>query len=197
MGVKLAAGQVDQLGRFLDQLLAWNKKVNLTSITDPMQAVEGHLVDSLAAVPEVRGAASVLDLGAGGGFPSIPLAVALPETRFVLVDAVGKKVGFLKAAIASLGLKNTQALHVRAEGRPEKEKLPVSAVAICRAFMPLPDWLALAPAYVEPGGKIVSMLGPEATLPSPLPEGLAVLSERSYELPRSKAARRVVVFGRR
>jgi 16S rRNA (guanine527-N7)-methyltransferase len=194
VGVELTPAQLDQLGRFLDQLLVWNKKVNLTAISDPLQAVEGHLVDSLAAVPEVRGVPSILDLGAGGGFPSIPLAVVLPESRFVLADAVGKKVGFLKAAIAGLGLKNAQAVHVRAEGDPQKEKLPVCRLAICRAFMPLPEWLKLAPAYVEEGGSIVAMLGPEATIPSPLPEGLSLVSERSYSLPASKASRRIVVF---
>lgn len=192
MGVELTPGQLDQLGRFLDQLLLWNKKVNLTAITDPVQAVEGHLVDSLAAVPEVRGVASILDLGAGGGFPSIPLAVALSDSRFVLADAVGKKVGFLKAAIAGIGLKNAQAVHVRAEGDPQKEKLPVSQVVICRAFMPLPEWLKLSPAYTA--DRIVSMLGPEAVIPSALPAGLSVLSDRSYTLPVSKASRRIVVF---
>ncbi|MGC4119012.1 MAG: class I SAM-dependent methyltransferase [Myxococcales bacterium] len=151
-------------------------------------------MDSLAAVPEVRGAGSVLDLGAGGGFPSIPLAAALPDSRFVLADAVGKKVGFLKAAIAGIGLKNAQALHVRAEGDPQKEKLPVSDVVICRAFMPLPEWLKLSPVYAKAGGRIVSMLGPEASIPSGLPEGLRVLSDRSYQLPVSKASRRIVVF---
>jgi len=196
VGVELSQAQLDQLGRFLDQLLVWNRKVNLTSITDPVQAVEGHLVDSLAAVPEVRGASRILDLGAGGGFPSIPLAVALPESRFVLADAVGKKVGFLKAAIAGIGLKNAQAVHVRAEGDPEKEKLPASEVVICRAFMPLPEWLRLSPAYVEEGGRIVSMLGPEAVVPEALPEGLSVASDRSYRLPASRASRRIVVFRR-
>ena len=192
VGARLSEEQAEQLGRFLDLLLLWNKKVNLTSIVDPAKAVEAHLVDSLAAVAEVRGARTVLDLGAGGGFPSIPLAVVLPDARFVMVDAVGKKVGFLKAAVASLGLKNATAIHARAEGEPEKEKIPVCEVASCRAFMPLPDWLALAPAYVPPGGRIVAMLGPEAKIPS----GLAVVSERSYELPWSGAFRRIVVFSR-
>ena len=212
VGVALDQGQLEKLGRFLDLLLAWNRKVNLTAIADPLQAVEVHLVDSLAAAPEVRaiglprppplaegaggGARRVLDLGAGGGFPSLPLAVLLPEVEFVLVDAVGKKVGFLKAAIAALGLANARALHARAEGRPEREKIPVCPSAICRAFLPLPQWLALAPAYVAPGGRVIAMLGPEAAIPAPLPAGLDLASERAYRLPRSGAERRVAVFTR-
>jgi 16S rRNA (guanine527-N7)-methyltransferase len=91
-------------------------------------------------------------------------------------------------------LKNAQAIHARAEGHPDQEKIPVCRTAICRAFMPLPEWLALAPKYVEQGGAIVSLLGPEARIPSPLPEGLALVSERAYLLPRSKASRRIAVF---
>lgn len=196
VGVELTENSALTLGRFLDLLLTWNRKVNLTAITDPREAIEGHLVDSLAAAPEVRGAATVLDLGAGGGFPSIPLAVAVPETRFVLADTVGKKVGFLKAAIAGLGLPNARAIHARAEGAPAKEGLPICAVAICRAFMPLPEWLALAPAYVEAGGRIVAMLGPEAEIPTALPAGVRFAGERAYRLPRSGAARRVATFSR-
>ena len=194
VGVEVSLEQSARLGAFLDLLLTWNRKVNLTSITDPVEAVESHLVDSLAAVPEVRAAKTVVDLGAGGGFPSIPLALVLPEVRFVLVDAVGKKVGFLKAAAAQLGVSNVRAVHARAVGNPEVEGIPRSEVAICRAFLPLPEWLALAPSYLEPGGSIVAMLGPEALIPEPLPAGMSLASERSYSLPRSGAARRIATF---
>lgn len=194
VGIALAPEESERLGRFLDTLLTWNKKVNLTAITDPLQAVEGHLVDSIAAVPDVEGAGTVLDLGAGGGFPSIPLAVIRPQIRFVLVDAVGKKVGFLKAAIAGIGIKNAQAIHARAEGKPADEKIPIADAVICRAFMPLPEYLALAAHYVAPGGRVVAMLGPEAAIPEVLPVGMRLEGERRYQLPRSKAWRRVATF---
>jgi len=196
VGVPLEEEAADRLVGLLQMLLAWNKKVNLTAVTDPEAALELHLVDSLAAAPEVRGARSVLDLGAGGGFPSLPLAVAIPEAQFTLVDAVGKKVGFLKAAIAQLQLGNARAVHARAEGNPHKEQLPICEVAICRAFMPLPEWLALAPSYVESGGRVVAMLGPEAAIPDALPPGLVLGGERRYRLPRSGAERRVAWFAR-
>lgn len=196
VGAGLSDLQVETLLKLVDLLLAWNRKVNLTALVDPMEALEGHVVDSLAVAQEVRGAPSLLDLGAGGGFPSLPLAVVLPQTRFVLVDAVGKKVGFLKAAIAALGLTNARAIHGRAEGRPEREGIPRAAIVVSRAFLPLPQWLALAPAYVEPGGTVLAMLGPEAQPPAVLPPGLRAGPERSYRLPRSGAQRRVASFHR-
>lgn len=189
-----------KLYRLMGELLKWNAKVNLTAITVPEEVLEKHFLDSLAVLPEVRGAASLMDLGAGAGFPGLPLKIALPSLAVTLVDAVGKKVGFLKATIAALGLKDARGLHVRAEGNPEKEKLPRAEVLIARAFMDLPDWLNLAPAYVEPGGRVVAMLGkaqPESELRARAEErSLRLVSFRDYRLPFSGAERQVAVFSK-
>ncbi|HYX12605.1 MAG TPA: RsmG family class I SAM-dependent methyltransferase, partial [Candidatus Acidoferrum sp.] len=79
-------------------LLAWNESINLTAIRDPVAAATAHVVDSLSAVPLLRreGVRAFLDLGSGGGFPGIPLAVALPADRAVLVESIGKKARFLE-----------------------------------------------------------------------------------------------------
>src|SRR5688572_25375968 len=123
----------------MNELLEWNAKVNLTAITEHAEVLEKHFLDSLAVLPEVEGAASLLDLGAGAGFPGLPLKIARPALAMTLVDAVGKKVGFLKATIAALGLKEARGLHARAEGHPEKEGIPRAELLIARAFMDLPD----------------------------------------------------------
>jgi 16S rRNA (guanine527-N7)-methyltransferase len=182
----------------MNELLKWNAKVNLTAITAPEEVLEKHFLDSLAVLPEVEGAASLLDLGAGAGFPGLPLKIARPELSVTLVDAVGKKVGFLKAAIAALGLKDARGLHARAEGKPESEGIPRAEVLIARAFMDLPDWLNLAPAYVLPGGRVVAMLGkawPESELRARAAErNLSLSSSRQYRLPFSGAERQIAVF---
>jgi 16S rRNA (guanine527-N7)-methyltransferase len=182
----------------MNELIKWNAKVNLTAITAPEEVLEKHFLDSLAVLPEVEGAASLLDLGAGAGFPGLPLKIARPALGVTLVDAVGKKVGFLKAAIAALGLKEARGLHARAEGNPEKEGIPRAELLIARAFMDLPDWLDLAPAYVLPGGRVVAMLGkaqPDAELRARAEErGLRFVSARQYRLPFSGAERQVAVF---
>lgn len=195
LGIEVSDEQGEKLLEFQNLLLTWNRKVNLTAITEPSEVVEKHLIDSLAAVQLLGESEQVLDLGAGGGFPAIPLAVMRPDCRFVLVDAVAKKVGFLKAAAAGLGLTNCQAFHSRAEGEPNRERIPVVDVAICRAFMALPQWLSLAPAYVKPGGRILAMLGPEAVREVAV-EGVEELSWRPYELPYSRAKRVLAEYRR-
>jgi len=199
LGITVPSELADRLLVFRDELLKWNKKVNLTAITDPREVLEKHFLDSLAVLPEVEGAASLLDLGAGAGFPGIPLKLARPALSVTLVDAVGKKVAFMKQAIARLGLaQGGRAVHVRAEGDPQGEGLPPADRVICRAFMDVPDWLPLARHYLAPGGQAVAMLGrvPE---PASLDEaahanGLRLVSLRKYALPFSGAERGVAVF---
>ena len=91
LGVELPGPARERLERYADRLLAWNRKVNLTAITDPAGLAEKHLVDSLALVPEVAGAATLLDVGSGAGLPGIPLAIALPSLEVTCCDTVAKK----------------------------------------------------------------------------------------------------------
>lgn len=190
---RLSEPSAERLLTFLDLLLAWNRKVNLTAITDREQAIEAHLVDSLAVAPSLGEAQSALDFGAGGGLPGIPLAIALPGCRFTLVDSVAKKVGFLKAAIAQLGLDNARASHARAQGHPEQEGIAPAEAAVCRAFLAPEAWLALAPAYLVPHGRVLAMLGAQTAIPA-TPAGLEPPSVRAYRLPRSGAVRRVATW---
>nr|WP_227027876.1 16S rRNA (guanine(527)-N(7))-methyltransferase RsmG [Corallococcus soli] len=200
LGVTVGEDVGPRLQRLMAELLKWNAKVNLTAITAPEEVLEKHFLDSLAVLPEVTGATTLLDLGAGAGFPGLPLKLVLPTLGVTLVDAVGKKVAFIKAAAASLGLTGVRGLHARAEGKPETEGIPKAQVLIARAFMDLPDWLALAPAYVEEGGRVVAMLGKpqtDAELAARAGErSLRVVSARSYRLPFSGAERQVAVFAK-
>lgn len=184
LGISLPPGAPELLLSYARELLKWNQKVNLTAITAPDEVVEKHLLDSLAVLPEVQGARSLLDLGAGAGLPGIPLALALPELQVTLVDAVAKKVGFMKHAIAILGLAGrVRAVHARAEGKPDAEGLPRAEVVISRALVEVQGWRALATPYVAPGGRIVAMLGHTADP-----------TARRYTLPLSGDPRAVAVF---
>ncbi len=199
LGIELEARVIQGLFTLRDELLRWNQKVNLTAITDPKEVLEKHFLDSLAVLPEVEGGATLLDLGAGAGFPGIPLKLARPELDLVLVDAVGKKVAFMKHALVRLGISpGGKALHVRAEGEPEREGLALAERVICRAFMDVPDWLALARRYVRPDGRAVAMLGktpPSAELENAATSnGFKLESLRRYQLPWSGAERAVAVF---
>ncbi len=198
VGVDVAAAVQERLWSYAVTLLKWNEKVNLTAITKPSEVVEKHLVDSLAVWHEVVGE-SVLDLGAGAGLPGIPLAIARPELRVTLVDTVGKKVAFMKSAIAGAGLTGrVRAVHARAEGAPQAEGLDRAQVLISRAFMDVGPWLLLAKHYVLPGGRVVAMLGQtpaETQLRQHAQEaGLTLVTRRTYELPFSGDPRGVAVF---
>jgi 16S rRNA (guanine527-N7)-methyltransferase len=193
LGIELEGAVIDKMDKFIDLLLEWNRKVNLTSIRDKEQAIEGHLIDSLAVLPVIDGASSVIDLGAGGGLPSLPLAIVLRDTSFYLVESLQKKVGFLKAAIATLKIPNAQVFRARAQGNPEAEGLPRCAMAISRAFLPLEEWVNLGRNYVVPKGQVVAMLGPEGEAPIELPASIR-RDLRSYQLPYSQAKRRIAVY---
>ena len=197
LGLELPPGAPAKLLRYLEELLRWNAKVNLTAIRGAEEAVELHLLDSLAVLPEVGGARSLLDVGAGGGLPGIPLKIARPQMELALADAVAKKVGFLKAAVAVLGLAGARAMHVRAEGDPEREGLPRAEVVICRAFLDLEQWAVLSRKYVVPGGRAIAMLGkaPAVDLQALAARaGFSAATLRAYALPFSKAERHVAAF---
>ena len=136
MGVTVGEDVPERLHRLMGELLKWNAKVNLTAITAPGEVVEKHFLDSLAVLPEVEGAGSVLDVGAGAGFPGLPLKMARPALAVTMVDAVGKKVGYLKAviAVAGLGLTGTKAVHTRAEGKPEADGAAASGPGDCASL---------------------------------------------------------------
>jgi len=192
MGLNLSPEQLKLLGRHVDLLLKWNKSINLTSITDPDEIVEKHVLDSLAVVP-VLPSGSLLDAGSGAGFPGIPVAIARPELQVSLVDSVHKKVAFLKSALAELRLPNVKAYAVRLEGNPSREELPRVHAAVARAYSAARDWLRLAEQYVLPGGVAICMLGPSDPAPERVGD-LALQQELAYALPYSKAQRRLAIY---
>ena len=198
LGIELSEQAGRQLLAFGEELLRWNRKVNLTAITKPREVVDKHLLDSLAILPEVRGARTLLDLGAGAGFPGIPLKVVLPDLDVLLVEAVAKKVGFMKHALAQLHLAGARALQARAGGEPELEHLPRGEVVVSRALMELPEWARLGSRYLLPGGRLLAMTGqaPAASLVEHLRQEGAFQSVRvrRYALPLSGAQRHVLVL---
>lgn len=144
-------------------LLAWNRAINLTAITDPAKVAVLHVVDSLTAVPVVgvrRGSARLLDLGSGGGYPGIPLAATATDAEVTLVESIGKKARFLEAAVdvARLGARVT-VVGARAETLAaairQGELEPFDAVT-ARAVGSLADLVALAFPLLVDGGRLVA-----------------------------------------
>lgn len=203
IGVALADEQQRQLLWFLDELLRWNRRVNLTAITARDEALEKHLVDSLTLLPLLGGTRRLLDLGSGGGFPAIPLKIALPELGVVSVDAVQKKIAFQRHAARHLAFDGFEALHLRAESLAEMEGYSASFDAVVsRAFTSLPAFASLALPCLASGGRIVAMKGAdgeqelEAALPDLKRLGLACSEVRTLRLPTSQAQRSLIVLSR-
>lgn len=119
---QLSAHQCKQLNRFIESIQEWNQKINVISRKDTEKILEHHLIPSLilAQVTPFKPNDSILDIGSGGGFPGIPLAICFPETQFTLVDSVGKKIKVIEAIKEDLGLENLHPLHARAENIRKK-----------------------------------------------------------------------------
>jgi 16S rRNA (guanine527-N7)-methyltransferase len=147
---------LERMARHAQLLLEWNRKINLTRITDPEEMAIKHFADALAPAPLIPPDARVVDIGAGGGFPGIPLAAVMPGIRITLVDAVRKKVSFMQHVIRALGLGNADARHLRAE-ELAAEGAAGFTVAICRALSDLPEIVRLARPLVRPGGLILAL----------------------------------------
>lgn len=179
LGLPLDERLLDPLGRYLDLLLEWNRRLNLTTITDPAEVAVKHFLDSLTvlqAVPVAAGV-TVVDIGAGAGLPGIPLALAT-GAAVDLLDSVAKRCRFLELVTAELGLRGRVLCrraeeYARAEGRDRYD------LAVARAVAALPSLVELCLPLVAVGGRFVAMKGPEAATEVPAAEpAIAALGGR-------------------
>jgi 16S rRNA (guanine527-N7)-methyltransferase len=131
----------------------------ITAIRDPGEGVDAHVADSLVALdlPAVRRARRVADLGSGGGFPGLALAIALPAAHVALVESVGRKCAFLAAAASELGLENVEVVNERAEAWPEG--IGAHDLVVARALAPLPVLVEYAAPLLELAGALVAWKG--------------------------------------
>lgn len=160
--ITIASAQEERLLRFLDELLRWNQSINLTAITDRDEALIKHLVDSLTLLPLLRGDETLLDMGSGGGLPGLPLKLVLPDLNLTSVDAVAKKISFQKHVIRSFALPGAVARHGRLEELGQESSLAGHfELVVARAFASLADCVRLARPFLQPGGRLIAMKGPE------------------------------------
>jgi 16S rRNA (guanine527-N7)-methyltransferase len=157
LGVTIDDALAGALGRYLELLVLWNRRINLSSVRDPAGIVEKHFVDSLAALPHVPpDARTLVDVGSGGGFPGAVLALARPTLAVTLVEPVHKKAAFLEALRRELPLPNVTVEIGRAETSATR-----ADVAISRATWDLLEWLPRGARLVAPAGLVLGMEGAE------------------------------------
>ncbi len=163
LGLTLNAHQLAQFARYTELLQAGNRRANLTAITDPEQVQVRHYLDSLTAVlaiPQWRDGARVVDIGAGAGFPGVPLKIAFPEIRLTLAESTGKKTAFLSDLVRELALEDVEVLTVRAEdlGRTEGYRGQFD-VALARGVSSLPTLIEYALPLCKGRGHLLAWKG--------------------------------------
>lgn len=116
-GISLHSKQLSQFERYFELLVEWNNKMNLTAITEKEEVYLKHFFDSVSAAffVDLHGPLTICDVGAGAGFPSIPLKICFPELKVTIVDSLNKRITFLEELAKELGLENTFFFHDRAE----------------------------------------------------------------------------------
>jgi len=146
-GIRLPDAEVTALARFLDLLMRWNRVYNLTGIRDLAEAVDRHLIESLALKALLKGE-RIADVGTGAGLPGVPLAITESGRSFTLIESRAKRVRFLRHVVGELALANTQVAHGRAEHlRPER---PFDTV-LARAVAPPAELLEICRNLTAPG----------------------------------------------
>jgi len=165
LGLPLPAADLAAYRAHFALLLAHNARAGLTSLTNPGEIAIKHSLDSLTCLlaREIAPGETVADLGSGGGFPGMVLAVARPEARFALVDSSAKHTAFLRLTAEALSLRNVEIITARAEdfGR-QPDRRECHDLVVSRALAPLPVLLEYCLPLARVGGQVLAMKGPEA-----------------------------------
>lgn len=193
LGIELAPAQSSALLRLITELREWNERFNLTAITEPVDIVRKHLLDSLAAQPHLRGT-RIADVGTGAGFPGLPLAVINPGRQFALIEATGKKARFVRHAANVMGLANVEVIPARTEDW--RGPAPFDRV-LARALGKLADFVRVAGHLCAPRGRMLAMKGrrPESEIQD-LPAGWKAVAVHDIRVPGLDAERCIVELGR-
>jgi 16S rRNA (guanine527-N7)-methyltransferase len=191
-GITLNGAQLDQLRAYVDTLLSWNRKLSLVSQHDPRQIVAKHIADSLFAAGHCEEGESIVDLGSGGGFPALPIAIARRGARVVLIESRGAKVSFLEEACRTASIRNASVRHARIEalGREATQQSRYQ-VATARALAATAEIASLARPFLTGRGRIIAMrsVGEDhATEPTGA-------REIPYELPDGTKRRLLILEG--
>jgi 16S rRNA (guanine527-N7)-methyltransferase len=192
LGLDLQQSQYDQLLEYLNLLRKWNQVYNLTSIDDPGKILSHHLLDSLSVVRCLRGGNRMLDVGSGAGLPGIPLAIAMPETLWVMLDSNSRKTRFIRQAIVHCGLKNAQVVQSRVQDYHAPDSLDF---IVSRAYAPLAEFCDSVAHLIGRKTRLITMkagLKPEEA--DQLDSGRFDFEEQSVSVPGIAETRSLVTI---
>lgn len=156
--IEIDEEKVIKFYKYMNLLIEWNEKINLTAIIEPNEIILKHFIDSITILKDIKDGSTVVDVGTGAGFPGIPLSIMNPTLKITLVDSLNKRLIFLQEVINELDLKNVELVHARAEefGRNKKyrEKFDIATSRAVANLATLSEYLL---PLVKINGKVISM----------------------------------------
>lgn len=193
--------QVEKFYKYMNLLIEWNEKMNLTAITDPKEIIVKHFIDSLTILKDIKGKNTLVDVGTGAGFPGIPLKIMNEEIKITLLDSLNKRINFLNEVINQLNLKNIETIHSRVEEAGKNKKYRESFdIATARAVANLSTLSEYMLPLVKTGGKSICMKGSEVSEEiQNSKKAISILGGKienieNFELPKSDMMRNIVII---
>lgn len=204
-GIELSEEQQRQFQTYYQMLVEWNEKINLTSITEEHEVYLKHFYDSIALsfYTDLRQALTICDIGAGAGFPSIPLKIIYPHLKVTIVDSLNKRIKFLNQLAEALDLENVNFVHDRAETFGKGVYRESYDIVTARAVARLSVLSELCLPLVKKGGQFIALKSSKGE--EELEEarfGLGILGGKvretiSYELPEEAGERQMILIDKR
>ena len=198
IGISLSEAQLEQFRLYEQELLFWNRRVNLISMKSPLDIPVKHFTDSLTLAEFVSDGSRLLDIGTGAGFPGMPLKILKPSISLTLVESNGRKVSFLKELARKLQVQ-AEILNSRVEDLGEQYR-GVFDIVVSRAGLRLRELLEAGVFFKAPGGKILAMKGRDSREEEALPEGvinrlgIVLAGTRELQLPITGDGRKIYIF---
>lgn len=160
--IEITSKMQENLEKYKDMLISYNKVMNLTAITEPEEIKEKHFLDSLTLITseKLQTGCSLIDIGAGAGFPSLPVKIVREDINLTMLDSLNKRIGFLNDVIAEVGIEKARAIHFRAEdGGRDKSLRENFDIATARAVADLAVLAEYALPFVRTGGYFIALKG--------------------------------------
>ena len=201
LNLTLTEEQIEKFYNYMNLLIEWNKKINLTAIVEPKDIILKHFIDSLTIVKYIKEGETIIDVGTGAGFPGIPLKIAREDLKITLADSLNKRINFLNEVINKLDLKNIETIHIRAEelgkNKRYREKFDIATSRAVANMSTLSEYLI---PFIKVKGRCICMKSSDIDTELENAKkainilGCEIESKDKFNLPNSDLGRSVIIL---